>query len=122
MMENCIWPWTGSSWDCPQNWFTTFLQKSAGAMVALQVHFLLVPSLMSIMGAAQYVMQDAALLSYIDQRFLSLEVCAWWILLQQESLENVWMFWGQDSLCDVSDQEGEFPALSNEWVKSWLKV
>lgn len=45
-------------------------------MVALQVHFLLVPSLMSIMGAAQYVMQDAALLSYIDQRFLSLEVCA----------------------------------------------
>ncbi|NXE68407.1 OLFL1 protein, partial [Calcarius ornatus] len=42
-------------------------------MVALQVHFLLVPSLMSIMGAAQYVVQDAALLSYIDQRFLSLE-------------------------------------------------
>ncbi|NWZ93352.1 OLFL1 protein, partial [Nesospiza acunhae] len=42
-------------------------------MVALPVHFLLVPSLMSIMGAAQYVMQDAALLSYIDQRFLSLE-------------------------------------------------
>ncbi|NWT70739.1 OLFL1 protein, partial [Prunella himalayana] len=42
-------------------------------MVALQVHFLLIPSLMSTMGAAQYVMQDAALLSYIDQRFLSLE-------------------------------------------------
>ncbi|XP_057882818.1 olfactomedin-like protein 1 [Melospiza georgiana] len=42
-------------------------------MVALQVHFLLVPSLMSILGAAQYMMQDAALLSYIDQRFLSLE-------------------------------------------------
>nr|XP_005491137.1 olfactomedin-like protein 1 [Zonotrichia albicollis] len=42
-------------------------------MAALQVHFLLVPSLMSILGAAQYVMQDAALLSYIDQRFLSLE-------------------------------------------------
>ncbi|NXX67838.1 OLFL1 protein, partial [Spizella passerina] len=42
-------------------------------MVASQVHFLLVPSLMSILGAAQYVMQDAALLSYIDQRFLSLE-------------------------------------------------
>ncbi|XP_009095310.1 olfactomedin-like protein 1 isoform X1 [Serinus canaria] len=42
-------------------------------MVALQVYFLLIPSLMSIMGAAQYVMQDAALLSYIDQRFLSLE-------------------------------------------------
>ncbi|RLV95874.1 hypothetical protein DV515_00012731 [Chloebia gouldiae] len=42
-------------------------------MVALQVHFLLIPSLMSIMGAAQYMMQDAALLSYIDQRFLSLE-------------------------------------------------
>ncbi|NXV70210.1 olfactomedin-like protein 1 [Molothrus ater] len=42
-------------------------------MVALQVRFLLVSSLVSIMGAAQYVMQDAALLSYIDQRFLSLE-------------------------------------------------
>ncbi|NWS35729.1 OLFL1 protein, partial [Polioptila caerulea] len=42
-------------------------------MVALQVHFLLIPSLMSIMGAAQHMMQDAALLSYIDQRFLSLE-------------------------------------------------
>ncbi|NWI38246.1 OLFL1 protein, partial [Picathartes gymnocephalus] len=42
-------------------------------MVALGVHFLLIPSLMSIMAAAQYMMQDAALLSYIDQRFLSLE-------------------------------------------------
>ncbi|KAF2979289.1 hypothetical protein EK904_012456, partial [Melospiza melodia maxima] len=41
--------------------------------VLMTVHFLLVPSLMSILGAAQYVMQDAALLSYIDQRFLSLE-------------------------------------------------
>lgn len=91
-------------------------------MVALQVYFLLIPSLMSIMGAAQYVMQDAALLSYIDQRFLSLEVCAWWILLQQKRLENVWMFWGQDSLSDMSDQEGEFPAMYNEWVKSLLKL
>ncbi|NXS19546.1 OLFL1 protein, partial [Mystacornis crossleyi] len=42
-------------------------------MVVLQAHFLLIPFLMSIMGAAQYLMQDAALLSYIDQRFLSLE-------------------------------------------------
>ncbi|NXT07147.1 OLFL1 protein, partial [Prunella fulvescens] len=42
-------------------------------MVALQVHLLLIPSLMSTMGAAQYMVQDAALLSYIDQRFLSLE-------------------------------------------------
>ncbi|NXH38293.1 OLFL1 protein, partial [Dicaeum eximium] len=42
-------------------------------MAALQVHFLLIPSLMSIMGAAQCMVQDAALLSYIDQRFLSLE-------------------------------------------------
>ncbi|XP_005428545.1 olfactomedin-like protein 1 [Geospiza fortis] len=42
-------------------------------MVALQVHLLLVPSLLSMLGAAQYVVQDAALLSYIDQRFLSLE-------------------------------------------------
>ncbi|NXI77296.1 OLFL1 protein, partial [Rhipidura dahli] len=42
-------------------------------MVVLQVQFLLMPFLMSIMGAAQYLMQDAALLSYIDQRFLSLE-------------------------------------------------
>ncbi|NXB01926.1 OLFL1 protein, partial [Cnemophilus loriae] len=37
------------------------------------VHFLLIPSLVSTMGAAQYATQDAALLSYIDQRFLSLE-------------------------------------------------
>ncbi|NXL71033.1 OLFL1 protein, partial [Leptocoma aspasia] len=42
-------------------------------MVAFQVRFLLIPSLMSTLGAAQYMMQDAALLSYIDQRFLSLE-------------------------------------------------
>ncbi|NWR46834.1 OLFL1 protein, partial [Regulus satrapa] len=42
-------------------------------MVGSQVNFLLIPSLMSIMAAAQYTMQDAALLSYIDQRFLSLE-------------------------------------------------
>ncbi|NWW81012.1 OLFL1 protein, partial [Climacteris rufus] len=42
-------------------------------MAVLQVHFLLVPLLTSFMGAAQYMMQDAALLSYIDQRFLSLE-------------------------------------------------
>lgn len=90
-------------------------------MVALQVHFLLIPSLMSVMGAAQYVMQDAALLSYIDQRFLSLEVCAWWIL-QQNRFENVWMFQGQDSLYDIANQEGKFPAFCNEWVKSLLKL
>lgn len=67
-------------------------------MVAFQLHFLLIPFLMSIMGAAQYMMEDAALLSYIDQRFLSLEVCAWWILLQQKRFENVGVFWAQDSL------------------------
>lgn len=50
-----------------------FPSEFSGTMV---VHFLLIPFLMSIMGAAQYLMQDAALLSYIDQRFLSLEVCA----------------------------------------------
>lgn len=27
MMVNCIWPWTGGVWDCPQNWFTTFLRN-----------------------------------------------------------------------------------------------
>ncbi|NWX29764.1 OLFL1 protein, partial [Notiomystis cincta] len=42
-------------------------------MVALQAHFWVIPSLMSILGAAQHRMEDAALLSYIDQRFLSLE-------------------------------------------------
>ncbi|NWV11553.1 OLFL1 protein, partial [Ptilonorhynchus violaceus] len=42
-------------------------------MVVWQVHFLLFPLLTSIIGAAQDLMQDAALLSYIDQRFLSLE-------------------------------------------------
>ncbi|NXD21546.1 OLFL1 protein, partial [Spelaeornis formosus] len=42
-------------------------------MGALPVHLLLIPSLTSVMGATQCVMQDAALLSYIEQRFLSLE-------------------------------------------------
>lgn len=45
-------------------------------MVVLQLQFLLVPLLASIMGAAQYMMQDAALMNYIDRRLLSLEVCA----------------------------------------------
>ncbi|NWV63197.1 OLFL1 protein, partial [Malurus elegans] len=40
---------------------------------ALQDHFLLTPLLMGMLGAAQYLMQDAALLSYMDQRFLNLE-------------------------------------------------
>ncbi|NWR68222.1 OLFL1 protein, partial [Centropus unirufus] len=42
-------------------------------MIALQLQFLLVPFLTSIMGAAQYMMQDAALMNYIDRRLLSLE-------------------------------------------------
>ncbi|NXF03109.1 OLFL1 protein, partial [Smithornis capensis] len=42
-------------------------------MVVLQVRFLLVPFLTSILGAAQYVVQDAALMNYMDRRFLSLE-------------------------------------------------
>ncbi|KAM9223476.1 olfactomedin-like protein 1 [Leptosomus discolor] len=42
-------------------------------MVILQLHFLLVPFLTSVMGEAQYMMQDAALMNYIDRRFLSLE-------------------------------------------------
>ncbi|NXR27766.1 OLFL1 protein, partial [Cinclus mexicanus] len=42
-------------------------------MAASQAHFLLIASLVSSMGAGQCLMQDAALLSYIDQRFLSLE-------------------------------------------------
>ncbi|NXY17845.1 OLFL1 protein, partial [Atrichornis clamosus] len=42
-------------------------------MVAWQAYFLLIPLLTSTTGAAQYMMQDAALLNYIDRRFLSLE-------------------------------------------------
>ncbi|NXY55157.1 OLFL1 protein, partial [Callaeas wilsoni] len=42
-------------------------------MVAFQAHFLLIPFLLSALGAARYMMEEAALLSYIDQRFLSLE-------------------------------------------------
>ncbi|NWS55682.1 OLFL1 protein, partial [Chunga burmeisteri] len=42
-------------------------------MIVLQLQFLLVPFLTNIMGAAQYMMQDAALMNYIDRRFLSLE-------------------------------------------------
>ncbi|XP_061202776.1 olfactomedin-like protein 1 [Neopsephotus bourkii] len=42
-------------------------------MVVLQLRFLLVPFLTSTMGVAQYVMQDAALMNYIDRRLLSLE-------------------------------------------------
>ncbi|NXM24634.1 OLFL1 protein, partial [Oxyruncus cristatus] len=37
------------------------------------VQLLLVPFLTSLLGAAQYLMQDAALMSYMDRRFLSLE-------------------------------------------------
>lgn len=50
-------------------------------MVVLQLQFFLVPFLTSIMGAAQYMMQDAALMNYIDRRLLSLEVCAICIIL-----------------------------------------
>ncbi|NXM87339.1 OLFL1 protein, partial [Oenanthe oenanthe] len=42
-------------------------------MAALQVHLLLVASLLSSLGAGQCLVQDAALLSYMDQRFLALE-------------------------------------------------
>ncbi|XP_023784917.1 olfactomedin-like protein 1 [Cyanistes caeruleus] len=42
-------------------------------MVALQVHFWLAASLVSSVAAAQSLLQDAALLSYIDRRFLALE-------------------------------------------------
>lgn len=45
-------------------------------MVVLQLQFLSVLFLASIMGEAQHVMQDAALMNYIDRRILSLEVCA----------------------------------------------
>ncbi|NXP22869.1 OLFL1 protein, partial [Scytalopus superciliaris] len=37
------------------------------------LRFLLVPLLTSLMGAAQYLMQDAALMNYMDRRLLSLE-------------------------------------------------
>lgn len=50
-------------------------------MVVLQLRFLLVPFFTSMMGAAQYMMQDAALLNYIDRRILSVEVCSSCILL-----------------------------------------
>ncbi|XP_005046373.1 PREDICTED: olfactomedin-like protein 1 isoform X2 [Ficedula albicollis] len=42
-------------------------------MAALQVHLLLIASLLSSLGAGQCLVQDAALLSYMDQRFLALE-------------------------------------------------
>nr|XP_013813296.1 PREDICTED: olfactomedin-like protein 1 [Apteryx mantelli mantelli] len=42
-------------------------------MVDLKLRFLLVPFFTSVIGEAQYVMQDAALMNYIDRRFLSLE-------------------------------------------------
>ncbi|NXK96888.1 OLFL1 protein, partial [Formicarius rufipectus] len=42
-------------------------------MGVLQPRFLLVPLLTSLVGAAQYLLQDAALLNYLDRRFLSLE-------------------------------------------------
>ncbi|XP_042737860.1 olfactomedin-like protein 1 [Lagopus leucura] len=42
-------------------------------MIIVGLHFLLVPFLKNILGEAQYVMQDAALMNYIDQRILSLE-------------------------------------------------
>ncbi|XP_074855007.1 olfactomedin-like protein 1 [Carettochelys insculpta] len=42
-------------------------------MAILQLGFLLVSFFTSTMGEAQYVMQDAALMHYIDRRFLSLE-------------------------------------------------
>ncbi|NWH82114.1 OLFL1 protein, partial [Piaya cayana] len=42
-------------------------------MVVLQLRFLLVPFITSILGAAQYMTQDAALMNYIDRRLLSLE-------------------------------------------------
>lgn len=49
-------------------------------MIIVGLHFLLVPFLKNIMGEAQYVMQDAALMNYIDRRILSLEVCAIYII------------------------------------------
>ncbi|NWX93488.1 OLFL1 protein, partial [Nothoprocta pentlandii] len=42
-------------------------------MIALKLRLLLVPFFTSVMGEAQYVTQDAALMNYIDRRFLSLE-------------------------------------------------
>uniref|UniRef100_A0A8D0G3M7 Olfactomedin like 1 n=1 Tax=Sphenodon punctatus TaxID=8508 RepID=A0A8D0G3M7_SPHPU len=42
-------------------------------MAALQLRFLLVSFFTNILGEAQYIMQDAALMHYIDRRFLSLE-------------------------------------------------
>ncbi|XP_062973377.1 olfactomedin-like protein 1 [Elgaria multicarinata webbii] len=42
-------------------------------MAAIQLRFLLVSFLTSIMGEAQYVMQDAGLMHYIDRRIQSIE-------------------------------------------------
>ncbi|XP_051659940.1 olfactomedin-like protein 1 isoform X1 [Manacus candei] len=42
-------------------------------MAVLQVQLLLVPFLTGTLGAAQYLVQDAALMNYMDRRFLSLE-------------------------------------------------
>ncbi|CAM2115530.1 olfactomedin-like protein 1 [Lepidochelys kempii] len=42
-------------------------------MIILQLRFLLVSFFTSIVGEAQYVMQDAVLMHYIDRRFLSFE-------------------------------------------------
>lgn len=42
-------------------------------MAAVQLRFLLVPFFTSIVGEAQYVMQDAALMHYIDRRIFSIE-------------------------------------------------
>lgn len=45
-------------------------------MAAVPLRLLLVPFFTTILGEAQYVMQDATLLHYIDRRILSIEVCA----------------------------------------------
>lgn len=57
-----------------------FTLKIYETMVVLQLQCLLVLFLASIMGEAQHVMQDAALMNYIDRRILSLEVCAIYII------------------------------------------
>jgi len=58
-----------------------FASKFYETMAVVQLRLLLVPFLTSVLGAAQYTMQDAALMNYIDRRFLSLEVCAICIIL-----------------------------------------
>lgn len=45
-------------------------------MAAVPLRFLLASFFTSILGEAQYVMQDATLVHYIDRRILSIEVCA----------------------------------------------